>query len=121
MVIINRERLISFLMGEGFSDQNTCILVIWELFFDSGQVAVQTKRNLAKQKPVKCKWGSRKVVYLTLRPRGSVKSLLIEFLNIVELHDSIIVLAPPPLSLPFVKHFSASHLECSKKSVSNLV
>lgn len=60
MVIINQERLISFLMGEGFSYQNMCILVIWELFCDSGQVAVQTKKKSSKAETSEMKVGSRK-------------------------------------------------------------
>lgn len=48
------------------------------------------------------------VVYLILRSWGSVKSLLIESLNIIKLHDSIVVFTPPPLSLPFIKHLPTS-------------
>lgn len=60
MVIINQERLISFLMGDGFSYQNMCILVIWELFCDSRQVAVQTK-NQTKKKSSKAETSEMKV------------------------------------------------------------
>lgn len=35
-------------MGEGFSYQTCVYLVIWELFCDSRQVAVQTKKKSRK-------------------------------------------------------------------------
>jgi hypothetical protein len=38
-----------------------------------------------------------------------VKSLPVESLDIVELHYAVIILSPPSLSLPFVKHLSASN------------
>lgn len=40
-----------------------------------------------------------------------MQSLPVESLNIVELHDAVIILTPPSLSLPFVKHLSASNLK----------
>lgn len=36
--------------------------------------------------------------------------LLIEPLNIVQFHDLVIVLRPPPLSLPFIKQFTADQI-----------
>lgn len=55
-----------------------------------------------------------KLNYPILGPRRSAKSLAIESLNIVELHNPVIILTPPPLSLPFVEHLSASNYKCSK-------
>lgn len=46
--------------------------------------------------------------YLIFRPWRSVKSLAIEPLDIVELHDSVVVLTPPSLSLPFIEHLTAA-------------
>jgi hypothetical protein len=51
-------------------------------------------------------------IYLILTPRGSVKSLTIKSLDIIELRDSVIVLTPPSLSLPLIKHLSASKPKC---------
>ena len=59
---------------------------------------------------------SRQEIYLVLTPRGSVKSLTIKSLDIIELRDSVIVLTPPSLSLPLIKHLPAS----KPKSLSNV-
>lgn len=63
-----------------------------------------------KDDPLKLKYSalSNGLNHLIFRPRRSVKSLPIEPLDIVKLHDSIIILTPPPLSLPLVEHLSAA-------------
>lgn len=47
--------------------------------------------------------------YLILRPWRSVKSLSIKSLDVIKFHDSVVILTPPSLSLPFIKHLSASN------------
>lgn len=47
--------------------------------------------------------------YIILRPWRSVKSLFIKSLDVVKFHDSVVILTPPSLSLPFIKHLSASN------------
>jgi len=63
------------------------------------------------------KWGfppyqiTRVGIYLVFRSCWSRKweSLAVKPLNIVQLHDLIIVLCPPSLSLPFVKYIATIH------------
>ena len=49
--------------------------------------------------------------YLISRPRWRWKRerLAVKPLNIVKFHDPVIVLCPPPLSLPLVKHLATIH------------
>lgn len=58
----------------------------------------------------------REILHLIFRPGWGWKwdGLTIEPLDIIELHNLVIVLCPPPLSLPFVKHLSARKTEQSK-------
>lgn len=47
--------------------------------------------------------------YLVLRPWRSVERLSIKSLHVIKFHDSVVILTPPSLRLPFIKHLSASN------------